>query len=565
MVKTVKKTPVKLSAQFKAQKITDAQVMKARRELTKVGDNYENFASRVGIQQRNTLSKGSFAANLLTNDRLQLEFAYRGNWVVGVVCDAIADDMTRAGIDITTTEGADNIKEIKANLSRLGVWNSLADGIRWGRLYGGAIGVLQIEGQDLESEIDYETIGKGDFKGIAIYDRWQLNVDLNNLIDSGPDMGLPAMYSIIATQDIVNTIAKGEDIGKLHGYVKVHHSRIIRFTGIPLPYMQAITNQLWGESIIERIHDILISFCEATGNTANLIQKAHLRVVKIDGLRKIIAAGGTAYDGLVKMFESMREMQTAEGLTIMDSLDEYNSTAYTFAGLPETILQFAQQLSGASGVPLVRFFGQAPKGLNATGESDFRNYYDNINSWQESRLREGVEKVLKCVNRSLYEEALPSDTEFVFTPLWQMTPKEKSEVGKNTTESILGAYADGIIDLPCALRELRQNSKETGLFSNITDEMIDEAEKLAEDPPLPPVATNPENARPAKAAGVSKTTVAQQAQGPESVKNNPAAQKQSQQAAKGFGGDSKKKKVPPFVFDKKPAKKKSWLRFSATR
>ena len=530
----------------------DAQARDARKQLTKIGDNYENFASIVGTQQRTTLSAGDFLPNEITKNRTKLEYAYRGNWVVGVVCDAVADDMTRAGIDITTTEGAENVKEIKASMSRLGVWNSLADGIRWGRLYGGAIALLQIEGQDLETELDYDTIGKGDFKGLAVYDRWQLQPDLQNLIDSGPHMGLPEYYSIIATQDLINTVAKGQDIGKLKGQIRVHHSRVIRFSGIPLPYMQAIGEQLWGESIIERIYDILISFCEATGNTANLIQKAHLRVVKIEGLRKIISAGGKSYEGLVKMFASMREMQTTEGLTIMDSNDDYSSTAYSFAGLPETVLQFAQQLSGASGIPLVRFYGQAPKGLNATGESDFRNYYDNINSWQENRLREGVEKVLKATHRSLFDDALPSDTEFVFTPLWQMTAKEKSEVGKNTTESILGAYADGIIDLPTALRELRQNSKETGLFSNITDEMINEAEKLAEDPPLPPVANNPENAKPAKAAGVSKTQVAQQAGGPESVKNNPAAQKQNQQA-KSYSGDAKgKKKVPNFVFDKKP-------------
>ena len=501
----------------------------------KLGDSFENLTTRIGLKGKNTISKGHFTFNMVSKNRVQLEAAYRGNWIVGVAIDAVADDMTRAGIDITMPEGVEKIEKIKTDMSRKGIWNSLADGLRWGRLYGGAIGVLQIEGQDLESELDYDSIGEDQFKGLAVYDRWQLVPDLVNLVESGPEMGLPKYYAIISTQDIVNTIAKGLELKNTSGLLRVHHSRIVRFTGIPLPYMQAITEQFWGESVLERFYDVLLAFNEATGNAANLIQKAYLRTVHINKLRELIAAGGKVYENLVTMFDHMAELQISMGVTLLDAEDKYESTSYSFAGLPDLILQFGQQLSGALGIPLVRLFGQSPHGMNATGESDFRNYYDSINAQQEKRLREGMEKILKVTHRSLFGDAIPDDAKFTFTPLWQMTAKEKSEVGKNSTESILGAYADGIINLATALRELRQNSKETGLFSNITDEDIDKAEELAEDPPLPPVANNPENVKPAKAAGVSKTQVAQQAGGAQSTPNNPAAQKQTQQAGS-YGG-----------------------------
>ena len=40
----------------------------------------------------------------------------------------------------------------------------------WGRLYGGAIAVMLIDGQDVESPLDMKTIGKGQFKGFYVYD-----------------------------------------------------------------------------------------------------------------------------------------------------------------------------------------------------------------------------------------------------------------------------------------------------------------------------------------------------------------------------------------------------------
>jgi hypothetical protein len=56
------------------------------------------------------------------------------------------------------------------------------------------------------------------------------------------------------------------------------------------------------------------------------------------------------------------------------------------------------------------------------------------------------------------------------------------------------AFEKGIIDQATALQELKQSSDQTGVFTNITDEQIDEA-KLAP-PPMPaeaaPLPTEPQ-------------------------------------------------------------------------
>lgn len=456
-------------------------------------DGFDNFVSRLGLNNNNTLSAGLYIFNLMTRNRIQLEAAYRGSWVVGQVVDCVAEDMTRAGINVTTNEEEQDIKELQSGIARLAIWSSLCDLIKWGRLYGGAIAVIQIEGQDLSTPLKIDTITKGQFQGLVVFDRWQLNPNLEKIIQAGPNMGLPEYYDIVTTSTSSQPVAPSAV-----GAIRVHHSRVIRNIGIKLPFFQAITEMMWGESVLERLWDRLIAFDSVTMSTANLIERANNRTIGVENYREIIAAGGKAKEGLIAQFEAMREFQTNEGLTVMDKNDTFQTTNYTFSGLPDVMLQFGQQLAGASQIPLVRLFGQSPAGLNSTGESDLRMYYDGINAKQEATLRPGITVLLHVMWRSFFGKPAPKDIEFNFVPLWQMSATDKANVAKTNTETTLGAFDAGVIDRPTAMKELRQSSGDTGLFSNITDEQIKEAEEepppnaIIPDPDAPPEKKDPQ-------------------------------------------------------------------------
>lgn len=470
-------------------------VVDVKTDVTKshVTDGFANFASRVGAgpNMDNQLSESFYQLNLLTRNRMQLEAAYRGSWIVGKMVDAIAEDMTKAGVTITSSDAAEDIEDLQAGMQQLGIWNSLCDAVKWARLYGGAIGVIMIDGQDLASPLRIETIAKGQFTGLAVYDRWQLNPDLTEVIRSGPEIGLPAYYSIITSQDILaNEMSGKSNLNMNNTYtlgmgIRVHHTRVVRLIGVKLPFFQAITEMLWGASEIERIHDRLISFDNATMSSANLINHAHLRTVSVDGLREILSSGGKAEEGLIKMFEYMRLLQSNEGVTLLDGKDSFATTAYSFAGLSDMLLQYGQQLSGASDIPLVRLFGQSPAGLNSTGESDLKTYYDGINKRQETNLRSSMTKIIKVTYRSMFGKDAPSDMSFTFTNLNQLTPDQKSTIGRTKAETIAGVFEAGLIKKSTAIKELRQASPETGMFSNITDEDINEAEQDDDSVPLP--------------------------------------------------------------------------------
>ena len=239
---------------------------------------------------------------------------------------------------------------------------------------------------------------------------------------------------------------------------------------------------LWGLSVLERLYDRMIAFDSATTGAAQLVYKSYLRTYKIEGLRETVAAGGDALKGLTAYVSQMRQLQGIEGITLIDAEDDVASETHAaFGGLSDALQQFAQQLSGALQIPLVRLFGQSPVGFS-TGETDLRNYYDTIRQDQEKDLRVGVTKIYRAMAASEGID-FPEGTTITFRSLWQLTDEAKANIASTVGSVVADAEEKGLIGRGTALKELKQSSTITGIFTNITDDDIEEAD--AEGPPLP--------------------------------------------------------------------------------
>ena len=449
----------------------------ARAKKIQTSDGFQNLVANLGQGANNLVSQSTYRYQNRTREYSLIEAMYESSWIIGKIIDSVAEDMVRAGVTIKGSNTPADISRITKSLTRLGIWNALRDLIKWGRLYGGAIAVVQIEGQDLATPLQMDSIAIGQFVGLRIYDVRQAWPNLQDIVQYGPDAGLPRFYSLMADQ-AQNVQSE-----------QIHHSRVIRAIGFKLPQYRALAYNLWGASIIERLYDRLVAFDSVSAGVANLISKAHLRTVKVKGLNEILSAGGKAEENLIKRFKYLAQLQNSEGVTILDGSDEYTADSYTFTGLSDVTLSFAQQLSGASGVPLVRIYEQPPAGLNSSGESTMRNYYDSIRAAQESTLEIGMLKLLEIIHLSVLGAPAPSDFDFEFTPLWQTSTKEKADIAAITTTTVISALDSGAIDAETAMQELRQQAEVTGIFTNITPEKI--ADNKALPPPIPEDAPPP--------------------------------------------------------------------------
>ena len=100
--------------------------------------------------------------------------------------------------------------------------------------------------------------------------------------------------------------------------------------------------------------------------------------------------------------------------------------------LKDLLDAFGKFLSAATDIPATRLLGTSASGLNATGEGDLKNYYDMIRSKQKSKYKPRLDYFDEIMVRSLGLNP-DEDYEYEFKSLFQMTPKEQSEVDMNNS------------------------------------------------------------------------------------------------------------------------------------
>lgn len=363
---------------------------------------------------------------------------------------------------------------LDVELRRTQLIKKIQEGLCWGRLYGGAIGIMLIKGQgspeQLAMPLALEEMVPGDFKGLMILDRWNGVSPSSELVDdiSDPEYGLPDAYIVTDPVDGAMT--------------RVHHTRCIRFVGNNLPFWERQAELYWGASVIESVFDELKKRDNVSWNIAQLTFLANLRVLKMNDIGQTLAATDPQSQAeLYRTLTAQNWLASNMGIQIMDAADGFETHQYTFGGLADCYQQFIMDVSGAAEIPVTKLFGRSPSGLNATGESDLQNYYDMIGEKQESILRPILNKLLPPFMVSMFG-TVPDDLDFDFNPVSEPSDKERMELAKTGTDNVVAALNAGMISKRTGLQELKQQSERTGVWTNITDEDIEKAPDEIEDP-----------------------------------------------------------------------------------
>ena len=445
-------------------KSTTAQINDAVMEMA-VKDSFQNLFARTGYGAPNLMEGTTYPLTRLTKNYTLMNSLYRNSWIARRIVDTIPKDMLKNWIKYESDIKPELIDKLYKMERKTQLRKSLLQGLNWGRLYGGAAGLIMLEGQEdiLDQPLDLDTIMPGDFKGLLVVDRWAGVYPQLELVDdiSDPEFGLPRYYEFT-------------DYAGNNTYT-VHHSRIIRFVGLDLPEWEKQAETYWGSSVIEPVFDEIKKRDNTSANIAGLIFLANLRILKMADLGELLAGTNQkSQQDFYSTITAQNWLQSNFGMYVMSKEDEFQSVNTSFAGLNDIYESFMLDLSGATQIPVTKLFGRAPAGMNATGESDSRNYNNYVEQEQEAHLRPAIEKLMPVLCLSVYGE-IPDDIDFVFNPIETPTEKDMGETVKWKTEAVLGFYDRGIIPDSTALKEAKQMGEGTGIFTNITDEDINKA------------------------------------------------------------------------------------------
>ena len=252
-----------------------------------------------------------------------------------------------------------------------------------------------------------------------------------------------------------------------YGTVKIHHSRVLRFVGRELPYMEMVAENYWGASELEHIWDELQKRNATSANIAQLVFQANITTLKMGHLGQHLAMGTEKQrQEALQAMETENRLRTSFGLQIMNKDDSLENHSYSFGGLSEIYEAFMMDMAGAAEIPATKLFGRSPQGMNSTGEADLRNYYDMIAQMQERYLRPALEKLVPVMAISCWGYA-PEDMEIIFEPIMTSSPAEKAELVQKMTADVIEAFKCGLITREEAVAELQARGEGLGVYAKI--------------------------------------------------------------------------------------------------
>jgi phage-related protein (TIGR01555 family) len=442
-------------------------------------DGWTNAVTALGDKNRDKRRRTK-AKQFGRLDFETIEALYREHGIARRIIDLPADSMTREWMSLS----GDDDDKVMQRMETLGAQDKVTEAIKQARQYGGSLILMGIDdGQfetndpdpDLAMPVNPDNIQAVNFlqvfAGVREVEILQSSIDTDPTSET---FGEPLLYRI-------NKILGG-------GSFDVHASRVLRFDGALVPRITKIENAGWHDSVFQAAYTQIRQVGTTYDSAEFIIQDFVTTIVKIQDLLNLIASGQE--DLLKKRINYLDLSRHVANTVLLSSEEEFDRKSSTVAGLGDLLDRFMMALSSVTGIPVTLLMGRSPAGMNATGESDIRLWYDKVRSDQNNMLKPRLEKLIRYL---FLEDGAkePEEWSITFNPLFQLTEKEKSELYKSTAEADAVYINANVLDpVEVAVSRFGGEEFDTGNIEIVEREKPeapeDEPDPIPPGPPVPP-------------------------------------------------------------------------------
>lgn len=169
----------------------------------------------------------------------------------------------------------------------------------------------------------------------------------------------------------------------------------------------------------------------------------------------------------IKLFNETRDNRGM--LLINKESEEFFQFNVPLAGLEDLQAQSQEHLCSVSSIPLVKYTGITPTGLNATSDGEIRVFYDSIHAKQEVILRDHIKYCLDILQLSEFG-AVDEGIDFEFVPLYQLSEQEIATTKKAEADRDK-VYADAGAISAQDIRDVIRGEQD-GRYSGLEDEEV---------------------------------------------------------------------------------------------
>jgi len=381
-------------------------------------------------------------------DPHQLETMYRSDWMCRKAVDIPADDMTQewrewqaSDRQITALENAEKDLQLKT---------AVKTALKYSRLYGGGA-VIAYTADNAAMPLTADKLPRGGLKRVIPVAGHNLTPDGEICWDPAKDFYGQAEYYQL-------TLGNANQ-------AKVHYSRVTRFVGAPYPD-PAREADVWGDSILDALRDAVRDAAASNSAGAQLIEEAKVDIVQMENLEQYLGDQKST-DMLSRRMELLKLGKGLYRILLMGGKEKYDSKNFSLANVDKVLYYFMQVVSGATDIPATRFLSQSPAGMNATGESDLRNYAQTINALQEDRLR----PAMRSLDDLLVKHALGSKRTdkiwYDYPTIWKMSLKELAEINKMNAEADTAYANSGMIPIIALEQSIQTRMESSGMYPGL--------------------------------------------------------------------------------------------------
>ncbi|KAA6459649.1 DUF1073 domain-containing protein [Acidobacteria bacterium AB60] len=420
-------------------------------------DMYANPKANIGFGSTSAANGGVYVPVRISLNYLELLNIYRGSWIARAIIDSFVEDALKDFPTLECNLKPEDVAEFRRVLASTHTLQKYIEGRKWGRLFGGAIGIIALAGKrhrDLSQPLRLDDVQPASYRGLIIVDRWSGVCPSNELvsdIENPAEYGLPEYYEV--TTEVGQTF-------------RVHHSRAIRFIGRDLPLFEKQIQTYWGMSELECVYEDMKRYDYMLAGVTDLIARAHVIAMKEPMMAQMLAGTGvtqTQYNDYLLRMQAVSESIGTNGLLALGKDSEIFPMSYSFGGLADIGRMYMTQLCGAAGCPMSRLFGQTNTGLGQSGEGDLQTWYDSVDTKRKREDRPNFDKLIPIICMSTFGE-VPEDLDYAFPSMRSVTDDERADLAQKTTQAVKDAFESDLLTKRQAVETLGRAGEMHGLF-----------------------------------------------------------------------------------------------------
>lgn len=393
---------------------------------------YENWVNKfqddwvnnvASVNSNNSLSQyNDFMLNRLSYS----ECAFLGSdTIINNAITKYSNEILRKGgkiiLDIKDKYLENELKEyIEKRLKQINFFDKLREAINASLIYGGALIFLDINADDLSSDLsltkEYLSLNKlNSLKIIPPYLCGASAVETTNpLSDNYME---PSVWSVSGNAGIISK------------------TRFLKLVIFEAPLLIKPLYNYFGISLCQFMKNYVASADVARQALSDIFLRFKTDIIKSSLIK-------TNANEAMARAKAINETRNNLSLLLLTEEEEFVQSITSLSGLDKIVAQLQENVAVSARMPAVKLLGLTPSGFNATGDFDLNSYYDEIMSLQNSVIKPLIEKVLRIF---CLEKGFNFYPEYEFELLTKTTKLEQAQiknleadfVGKNITNGVI--------------------------------------------------------------------------------------------------------------------------------